>query len=166
MIRRSGIALGSNLGDRMALLSEAVQRLHEIAVPGEPVLQAPVYRTPPLACPDGSPEFFNTTVEIAWSGSPEELLEHTRRIEILLGRERGHHRNAPRTIDLDILYCGDLVTSSDHLTLPHPRLAQRRFVLQPLADIRPDLVLPGSRHRIRQLLEALSTDEAAPVPVE
>jgi 2-amino-4-hydroxy-6-hydroxymethyldihydropteridine diphosphokinase len=163
MIRRAGIALGSNLGDRAALLRHAVLLLHEIAVPGQPVLEAPVYRTSPLACPAGSPEFYNTVVEIAWSGMPLELLHETRRIEHQLGRERGCDRNAPRTIDLDLLYCGDLVTSSIELELPHPRLSQRRFVLQPLADIRPDLVLPGISQCIHQLLDALATDEPAPV---
>jgi 2-amino-4-hydroxy-6-hydroxymethyldihydropteridine diphosphokinase len=156
MIRRAGIALGSNLGDRMALLGKAVSGLREIAVPGEPVLQAPVYLTPPLDCPAGSPDFFNTVVEIAWSGTPLELLHETRRIENLLGRERGHDRNAPRTVDLDLLYCGELVMSSADLTLPHPRLAERRFVLQPLADIRPDLILPGATRPIRELLQSLS----------
>lgn len=164
MIRRAGIALGSNLGDRMALLGKAVSGLCEIALPGEPVLQAPVYLTPPLDCPEGSPDFFNTVVEIAWSGTPLELLHETRRIENLLGRVRGHDRNAPRTIDLDLLYCGELVMSSADLILPHPRLAERRFVLQPLADIRPDLILPGANRNILELIEALPPGTAlAPI---
>ena len=165
MIRRAGIALGSNLGDRMALLREAIAMLRQTSIIGEAFLEAPVYRTDPLDCPPGSPEFFNTVVEIAWAGTPLELLEKTREIERRLGRTREAGRNAPRTIDLDLLYCGDLVAADDDLTLPHPRIAERRFVLQPLADIRPELVLPGHDGSVRDLLEKLASGEAALVPV-
>jgi len=159
MTARAGIALGSNLGDCRSLLREAVSRLREIAVPGEAFLEAPVYRTAPLSCPPGSPDFYNTVVEIAWNGTPLELLHETRRIEESLGRERGHERNAPRTIDLDLLYCGNAVISSGDLTLPHPRLAQRRFVLQPLAAIRPELILPGLGLTVSQLHLDLGADQ-------
>jgi 2-amino-4-hydroxy-6-hydroxymethyldihydropteridine diphosphokinase len=162
MIRRCGIALGSNLGDSRQLLREAIAALRGIAVPGEPFLEAPVYRSAPLACPAGSPDFLNTVVELAWHGTPHGLLEKTRGIEQQLGRNRGAERNAPRTIDLDLLYCGDLETDDADLTLPHPRIAERRFVLQPLADIRPGLVLPGMSISVRALLENLA-DEGPPL---
>jgi len=165
MTRRAGIALGSNLGDRMALLRAAATLLRESAVHGEAFLEAPVYRTDPLDCPPGSPEFYNTVVEIAWVGTPMELLENTRGIERRLGRTRDAGRNAPRTIDLDLLYCGELTTDDDDLTLPHPRLAGRRFVLQPLADIRPELVLPGHSQTVGELLEKLTSGEPPLVPV-
>ncbi|HSP42872.1 MAG TPA: 2-amino-4-hydroxy-6-hydroxymethyldihydropteridine diphosphokinase [Luteolibacter sp.] len=166
MIRRCGIALGSNLGDSRQLLREAIALLRQIAVPGEMFLEAPVYRTPPLACPAGSPDFLNTVAELAWNGTPHELLEKTRAIEEQLGRTRGAERNAPRTIDLDLLYCGELQTADTDLTLPHPRIAERRFVLQPLADIRPRLVLPGMSFPVRVLLENLADAGPPPVPLD
>lgn len=162
---RAGIALGSNLGDRLARLREAVSRLRAIAAPGEPVLEAPVYQTEPRFCPPDSPDFLNTVVEIGFHGGARELLEKTRAIEKELGRVRGGGRNAPRTIDIDLLYLGDERRDEADLELPHPRLAERRFVLQPLADIRPDLVLPGRALTVAELLERLDSDEAPLVPV-
>lgn len=149
---RAGIALGSNLGDSLAHLHAAIARLREIAATGEPVLVAPVYQTPPLDCPPGSPDFLNTVVEIGFEGSGHQLLELTRAIEQQLGRVRGPEHNAPRTIDLDLLYLGDAQINDDALVLPHPRIFARRFVLQPLADIRPELVLPGSTRSISEAL--------------
>lgn len=137
---RAGIALGSNLGDSAANLRAAAACLREIATPGEPFLQAPAYQTKPLNCPPGSPDFLNTVVEIAFDGSPLELLAITQGIERKLGRVPNATRNAPRVIDVDILYLGDEVFDNGTLVLPHPRMMERQFVLQPLADIRPDLV--------------------------
>lgn len=99
-------------------------------------------------------------MELECDLSPDELLTQLRKIESSLGRPTHRQRNAPRTIDLDILYAGDQVLKSEELTLPHPRLTQRRFVLQPLADIRPGLVLPGQSKDISTLLADLDSDEA------
>lgn len=162
---RAGIALGSNLGDRLARLREAAGRLCEISAAGEPVLTAPIYQTEPRFCPPGSPDFYNTVVEIAFEGTAHDLLEQTQAIEQKLGRVRGAERNAPRTIDIDLLYLGDECVSDGALILPHPRIGERRFVLQPLADIRPDLVLPGSESTVSEMLDMLRTDEAPLVPV-
>jgi 2-amino-4-hydroxy-6-hydroxymethyldihydropteridine diphosphokinase len=84
---RAGIALGSNLGDRLARLRAAVNHLREIATPGEPVLIAPIYQTAPRFCPPGSPDFYNTVIEIAFEGDPPGFLEKTRAIEEKLGRK-------------------------------------------------------------------------------
>jgi 2-amino-4-hydroxy-6-hydroxymethyldihydropteridine diphosphokinase len=157
---RAGIALGSNLGDRLANLRAALLALREISAPGEPVLAAPVYQTEPCDCPPGSPDFLNTVVEIAFDGQPAELLTKTRYIERQLGRAPAAERNAPRVIDLDLLYLGDVVHESADLVLPHPRIVQRRFVLQPLAEIRPELKLPGQDVTIAGLLERLNADES------
>lgn len=162
---RAGIALGSNLGDRLARLREAIECLRGIATPGEPVLIAPIYQTEPRFCPPGSPDFYNTVIEIGFDGGALDLLEKTQAIERSLGRIRGSERNAPRTIDLDLLYLGGESISDETLTLPHPRIGERRFVLQPLADIRPDLVLPGSELTVSGMLKHLHTDEAPLVPV-
>ncbi len=163
---RAGIALGSNLGDRLANLRAAISCLREIAIPAAPMLRAPIYQTEPRFCPPGSPQFLNTVVEIDFEGSPLELLEKTRAMEIRLGRLRGTERNAPRTIDIDLLYLGSETCDHSELTLPHPRIGDRRFVLQPLADIRPELILPGQRHTVREMLALLATDEAPLVRFE
>lgn len=157
---RAGIALGSNLGNRLANLRAAISCLREIGAPAAPFLLAPVYQTEPRFCPPGSPQFLNTVVEIGFDGSPLELLEETRSMEIRLGRLRGTERNAPRTIDIDLLYFGKQTLDHPELTLPHPRIGERRFVLQPLADIRPELILPGQHRTVREMLANLATDEA------
>ncbi|MEY5012962.1 MAG: 2-amino-4-hydroxy-6-hydroxymethyldihydropteridine diphosphokinase [Verrucomicrobiota bacterium] len=162
---RAGIALGSNLGDRMANLCEAMRLIAEIADKTSPFLKAAIYQTEPLHCPPDSPNFLNTVVEISFDGNAEELLEKTRAIETQMGRTPNPQRNAPRLIDLDILYFGQERHDSTHLTLPHPRMHERRFVLQPLSDIRPDLILPGHSKTVASLLDELSSDEAPLVKV-
>ena len=156
---RVGIALGSNLGDRLGNLQAARDCLREIATPGEPFLQASIYQTEPLLCPPGSPVFLNTVVEIGFAGNSFELLELTRAIEKKLGRTAVPERNAPRVIDVDLLYFGDEIIDTAALALPHPRLGERRFVLQPCAEIRPGLILPGHTRSIAELLADLESTE-------
>jgi 2-amino-4-hydroxy-6-hydroxymethyldihydropteridine diphosphokinase len=158
-LHRVGLALGSNLGDRLAHLQTTRELLKTLAVPGEPFLEAAVYQTEPVHCPDGSPDFYNTVVEIAFDGTPFDLLDHTQAIERKLGRLVSTERNAPRVIDVDLLYFGAETIDSGPLVLPHPRLTVRRFVLQPLADIRPELVLPGDSATIREHLLHLDSPE-------
>lgn len=155
MGRECGIALGSNSGDRSAHLLAAVAELRTV----DPHLEvSPVYETAPVDCPDGSGAFLNAVAVLTWTDTPESLLHWLRGIECRLGRPAVRDRNAPRTIDLDILYAGDAVLTGEELTLPHPRLHERRFVLQPLSALRPDLVLPGFSKSIRQLFDALPCD--------
>ena len=156
---RIGIALGSNLGDRLANLQAARACLLEIATPGEPFLQASIYQTEPLLCPPGSPLFYNSAVEIDFNRDPFELLELTQAIEKKIGRTGASGRNAPRVIDVDLLYFGDAVIDTEALVLPHPRLGERRFVLQPLAEICPHLVLPGQAASVSELLARLESAE-------
>jgi 2-amino-4-hydroxy-6-hydroxymethyldihydropteridine diphosphokinase len=162
---RAGIALGSNLGDRLGHLRAAIARLREIAASDGVFLTAPVYQTEPRLCPPGSPDFLNTVVEFSFGGSPLDLLVETRAIEKALGRALAGERNAPRIIDLDVLYLGGEISATHELELPHPRIGERRFVLQPLADIRPDLVLPGQTMNIAEMLGVLAVDGAALVAV-
>ena len=162
---RVGIALGSNLGDRFSHLLAACQCLREISTPGEPFLSAPVYQTEPLRCPPDSPHFYNTVIEISFGGSAFDLLEITQAIEKKLGRLGAVERNAPRVIDVDLLYFGDERIDTETLVLPHPRIGERRFVLQPLADIRSDLALPGQHRNIAELLTQLNSDEPPLVAV-
>ncbi len=166
MTARAAIALGSNLGNRLHHLQAARDRLRELSTEGSEFLQAPIYQTAPVACPDGSPDFYNTVVEIGYEGSPHELLEATQTIETELGRRPNPERNAPRLVDLDILYHGDARLTDGLLELPHPRLTSRRFVLQPLADIRPEFVLPGDTATIAEQLSHLDTDELPLVLVQ
>ncbi len=163
---KAGIALGSNLGDRLANLSagrDAVLRLPNISAQA---LQSRVYETEPVGTgPDAGP-FLNAVIEVDSDAEPLTLLAALRGIESALGRPTRHPRNAPRTLDLDILYIGDLVMSDDALILPHPRLHQRRFVLAPLNDIRPDLRLPGQSRTVADLLANLDDPAAVSVFAE
>ncbi len=161
---RAGLALGSNLGNRLAHLRDARDRLRQLSK--GPLLQAPIYQTAPVACPDGSPDFYNTVVEIRFDSSPRDLLASALDIEAALGRDRSAGPNAPRTIDIDLLYFGDERIADPDLELPHPRLTSRRFVLQPLADIRPGLILPDDAATIAEHLAHLDSDEPELVLVQ
>ena len=165
MVIPVGIALGSNEGDRLANLVEARARITMLpqASKGSSsvCLSAPLFETDPVDCTPGAGRFLNTVIEIACDVpvSPVELLAELRGIENSLGRPTRHPRNAPRTIDLDILYVGDTRTDLPELTVPHPRLAQRRFVLAPLAAIRPDLVLLGETRTVSEILRELAPEQ-------
>lgn len=154
-----GIALGSNLGDRLANLREACRRLGDLAIADGEFRCSLVYQTAPQHCPPDSPHFLNAVVEFEFDGSAMDLLKATRQIEESMGRVRAGERNAPRTIDLDLLYVGDEQCETDELKLPHPRIAERRFVLQPLVDIRPHMVLPGEMVTVAEQLAILPFDE-------
>jgi 2-amino-4-hydroxy-6-hydroxymethyldihydropteridine diphosphokinase len=161
-----GIALGSNLGNRLANIQIARDVLRSLAVPDAPFLQAPIYQTSPVGCPEGSPDFYNTVVTFEFVGTPFDLIDRTQEIEARLGRVSKPERNAPREIDVDILYFGVERLNTGALVLPHPRLTQRRFVLQPLADVQPDLTLPGDTATIAQHLHSLDSAESPLVLVE
>lgn len=156
-----GIALGSNLGDRLSAMHAALGALAGL---GKVTAVSPVYETAPVGCPAASPSFLNAVAELETGVLPEALLYQLQELEKSMGRPARHPQNSPRRIDLDILHAGDLVLKTDFLTLPHPRLHQRRFVLQPLADIRPELRLPGFQESVAQLLANLDGGEEAPVP--
>lgn len=156
---RVGIALGSNLGDRLAHLRTAFDCLREISLLDGPFLSASIYQTEPKLCPPDSPPFYNSVAEFCFDGTPTKLLEITQNIEKKMGRNSTHIRNAPRIIDLDLLYFGDQIIATEGLVLPHPRLSERRFVLQPLAEICPQLILPGYHQPIIALLDQLHSDE-------
>lgn len=159
MATRVGIALGTNLGQRLTHLRAARDMLRQLVDRDSHYLQAPVYQSAPVGCREGSPDFYNTVIEIDYIGAPYELLAKTQGIEFHLGREAVYERNAPRIIDIDILYMGDESMQDEILSIPHPRLIHRRFALQPLNDIRPDLILPGDEVTISEHLRHLESDE-------
>lgn len=139
------IGLGANLGDAPAALRGAVQAIG--ALPGTQVLQcSALYRSAPVDA--AGPDFHNAVVAVRTSLAPHELLAALQTIEAAAGRERPY-RNAPRTLDLDILLCGDLAISTPTLTVPHPRMRERAFVLVPLAEIAPGLVEPAWLDAVR-----------------
>ena len=152
---RAGIALGSNVGDPLANLRSARTEIEQIGGAEPPLLASPIYETEPIDCEPGAAKFLNAVVEIGYAGEAAELHASLRKIERQLGRPSVHPRNVSRIIDLDLLYFGDAVMDAAELRLPHPRMHERAFVLQPLADIRPELVLPNQRQSVAELLGQL-----------
>ncbi|MEP6822770.1 MAG: 2-amino-4-hydroxy-6-hydroxymethyldihydropteridine diphosphokinase [Chthoniobacterales bacterium] len=153
---RAGIAFGSNLGDRLGHLWAARAEVGSLEKSEPPILASPIYETEPIDCDAAAGKFLNAVIEIGYTGDATELLQRLREIEKNLGRPSRHARNASRTLDLDLLYFGDTVLSTPELELPHPRMTTRRFVLDPLAEIRPELVLPSQKKTVAELLAALS----------
>ena len=147
------LALGSNLGDRRANLAAAVEHL---AAPDLRITRASsIYETEPRDVPD-QPWFLNQVIEIETDLFPRQLLARTQKIERELGRKRGGVAKGPRVIDLDILLFGDVTVSTAELEIPHPRMFERRFVLEPLAEIAPELRHPKTRATIREMLTRVS----------
>jgi 2-amino-4-hydroxy-6-hydroxymethyldihydropteridine diphosphokinase len=146
------LSLGSNLGDREKNLADAVDLL---AGAGLTILRvSSIYETEPLEVRD-QPYFLNMVVEAASDLFPKQLLARLQKIELRLGRRRLRPKG-PRTIDIDILLFGDSVIATDELTVPHPGLAGRRFVLEPLAELAPDLRHPVTRRTVREMLAAVA----------
>lgn len=157
------LALGSNVGDRLANLQQARELLQPLAQ--GTIRSAGLYETDPLDCPPGSPAYLNTVLAFKTALSPLALLEKTQAIEAELGRESLTTRalNSPRPIDLDLLLDGETVLTTATLTLPHPRLHERRFVLTPLRDLAPGLIPPTHANPIAILLELVESTELPPV---
>ena len=149
---RAGVALGSNLGERLANLRNARRDIATLPGVLHPLRASAVYETEAIGCEPGAPKFLNAAIEFGYAGEARDLLRSLAAIEKLLGRPANHARNASRTVDLDLLYFGELEIDTAELQLPHPRLADREFVLRPLADIAPDLVLPRQTESVGALL--------------
>ena len=137
---RGYLGLGSNVGDRLANLRAARAALGRRGV--DVVASSSIYETAPQGEILDQPDFLNACVAIETELGPEELLDECKAVERELGREPGGVRHAPRPIDVDLLLLGDLEYSSERLRLPHAEILSRRFVLEPLLELDPDLVLP------------------------
>jgi 2-amino-4-hydroxy-6-hydroxymethyldihydropteridine diphosphokinase len=153
------IALGANLGDSQTTLGDAMDRLESFS--DNPILTSSLWETTPVDCPPGSPKFLNAVVAFnSQKGeTPESLLSKLQELEKIFGRTPKKILNEPRPLDLDLIMFGSEVRSSARLTLPHPRAHERRFVLQPLSEIAPDLILPGQTRTVAQLLAGLGDGE-------
>ena len=146
------IALGTNLGNRLANLQAAIQ-----SMPPEVIVLAEshIYETPPWGYKD-QPAFLNMVIKAETELEPEQLLQYLKELETELGREQSFHWG-PRLIDLDILFYDDLVLDSPPLIIPHPRLHERAFVLVPLMDIAPELIHPVIKKSVSELLAEVDT---------
>ncbi len=138
------IGIGSNQGERQGLLKRATQLLKtQWKVPCQ---ESSIYETVAWGMPEGTPSFLNQVLLFEWSEAPdaEQVLEVLLEVELALGRQRNARSNTAyesRTIDLDLLFLGDQISSSDRLDLPHPRMTQRKFVLEPLNELCPHFIL-------------------------
>ena len=144
------VGVGSNLGDPAAQVERALAGLARLG----PLRSSHLYRSEPWGEPD-QPWFVNAVAELAWGRSPERLFEELRALERAAGRTRGGARWGPRALDLDLLLFGDRRIERPGLAVPHPRYARRRFVLEPLAELAPDLLDPASGLPVRRLLADL-----------
>ena len=154
------VALGANVGNPRLNVERAVQRLQ--ALSDQPLLRSSLWQTSPVDCPPGSPPFINAVVGLAprTTEIPESLLGKLLALEKEFGRGIKQVLNEPRPLDLDLIAFGRQTRQISDLVLPHPRAHLRRFVLQPLSEIAPELVLPGQVLTVRQLLDHLPSDES------
>ncbi len=152
------LGLGSNVGDRASHLLAAVEGLREAGVEVEAVSSG--YETEPVGEILDQPDFLNAAVRIRTELAPEDLLDLCKRIEAERGRQLDAPRHSPRPLDVDLLLLGDLELCTERLTLPHPEVTSRRFVLAPLLELAPDLALPDGT-RLDAALAALGPGQRA-----
>jgi 2-amino-4-hydroxy-6-hydroxymethyldihydropteridine diphosphokinase len=150
------LGLGSNLGDRKANLQAAIEGIEPVA---RLLAASPIYQTPPWGY-FAQPDFLNQVIRVETNQSPSELLVYMKDLETRLGRT-ATVRYGPRTIDIDILFYDDLILDEPGLTIPHPRIQGRAFVLVPLADLAPDMLHPLEGKTISAMLEQVDRSEIA-----
>lgn len=153
------VSLGSNLGNSRQVIASACERL--AAASRKPLRQSSCWLSTPVDCPPGSPKFINAAAAL-WLGpehEPESFLRELQQLEREFGRQPKKILNEPRPLDLDLITYGSQTRDTEFLKLPHPRAHLRRFVLQPLSELAPSLVLPGQARSIAELLAGLVSDE-------
>jgi 2-amino-4-hydroxy-6-hydroxymethyldihydropteridine diphosphokinase len=153
------VALGSNLGDSRKIILDAMTQLQNFS--SEPILKSSLWETTPVDCPPDSPKFVNAVAGLIpkQNETPESLLKKLRALEKEVGRAPKTILNEPRPLDLDLIAFRNEIRASPELILPHPRAHLRKFVLQPLSEIAPELILPGQGKMVSQLLAGLSSNE-------
>ena len=153
------VALGSNLDDSLGIVAKAMDLLERLSQ--QPLRRSSFWRTTPVNCPLGSPSFVNAVVGLVSKvdETPETLMQKLQALEKEFGRPAKKAMNEPRPLDLDLIAFGRETRATPTLMLPHPRAHRRRFVLEPLAEIAPDLVLPGQIQNVSEQLEALRSLE-------
>ena len=151
---RAYIALGSNLGNSKQQFLDAIEKLSNLAN-SRVLARSRLYRTPPWGHVD-QPDFLNAVIALETPLLPHDLLDALLDIERQAGRLRNAERWGPRTLDLDLLHVEGYAVNDERLTLPHPHICERAFVLLPLHDVAPDLEIPG-RGRVSDLLRAVDT---------
>ena len=151
--KQVALALGSNLGDRQAFFDFALERLKEEGF--QDIRFASAVESEPMDCPEGSTTYLNSSVVGYWSGTALELLDLCLKIEYEAGRRRTGVINESRFLDIDLLLFGDEIYDSPKLTVPHPRMCERDFVLGPLAELVPTWLIPGKEKTVRACLEEL-----------
>ena len=149
------VALGSNLGDSRRVIQQVTARLQTFS--NRPILKSSLWQTSPVDCPPGSPMFINAIVGLLprKEETPESLFGKLQSLQKEFGRQPKKTRNEPRPLDLDLIVFGAETRNTPELVLPHPRAHLRRFVLQPLNEIAPDLILPGQQNKVSGLLAEL-----------
>jgi 2-amino-4-hydroxy-6-hydroxymethyldihydropteridine diphosphokinase len=154
------VALGANLGDSRGNILGAMRRLEPFSE--RPSRRSSLWETTPIHCPPGSPVFVNAVVGLVTGRdeTPETLLAKLQALEKEFGRRPKEVLNEPRLLDLDLIVFGYETRATPELTLPHPRAHERRFVLQPLSEFAPDLILPGQTISVTELLHRLPPDES------
>jgi 2-amino-4-hydroxy-6-hydroxymethyldihydropteridine diphosphokinase len=153
------IALGSNLGDSRRIILDTLAQLQNFS--GFPILKSSLWQTAPVDCPPGSPKFVNAVAGLVppENETPLGLLRKLRRLERKFGRRPKKVQNEARPLDLDLIAFGKETRHSPELILPHPRAHLRRFVLRPLSEIAPELILPGQGKTVTELLAGLPANE-------
>ena len=150
------LGLGSNVGDRRANLQRAVAALRRHGI--DVLASSSVYDTEPVGLVLDQPDFLNACLRVQTKVGPEELLDTCKGVELQLGRVAGGPRHGPRPIDVDVLLLGSVQHHSERLTLPHPEVRSRRFVLVPLLELDPGLTLPDGAP-LQQALEAIDSGQ-------
>jgi 2-amino-4-hydroxy-6-hydroxymethyldihydropteridine diphosphokinase len=153
------VSLGSNLGNRLDSIQKGLDFLSTLQATDNSIEVSSIYETEPINCPEGSPLFLNTVCVMKCLLEPIDLLKNLKMFEEKIGRNLQAERNSPRPLDLDVIYFGSRVCDLPELILPHPRAHTRKFVLFPLAEIRPHTLFPGKNLTVVQLLETLDNAE-------
>ncbi len=151
--KRIALAFGANLGRPAETFQRACAMLCAGGV--SDLHMASCQQSEPVDCHPGTPGFTNSAATGLWDGTPQQLLELTQSIEVFLGRPQQHDRQGSRSIDIDILLLDDLILDIPELRIPHPRMCQRIFVLQPLAEIAADWIIPTTRKSVAEQLQIL-----------